>query len=86
MFEGRHPGTLGILKFFSAAHLPIPLQMVSLSCAHLADEMVSRLPDSPELIAGLRKLLEAKDCFVRATVLMQEEMTNEVRGDSGSQG
>lgn len=26
------------------------------------------LPDGPELTAGLRKLLEAKDCFVRAAV------------------
>jgi hypothetical protein len=27
--------------------------------------MISELPDGPELTAGLRKLLEAKDCFVR---------------------
>jgi hypothetical protein len=30
--------------------------------------MISTLPDGPELTAGLRKLLEAKDCFVRAAV------------------
>jgi hypothetical protein len=32
----------------------------------LAEQMVRDLPDGPELSAGLRKLLEAKDCFVRA--------------------
>jgi hypothetical protein len=30
--------------------------------------MISDLPDGPELSAGLRKLLEAKDCFVRAAL------------------
>lgn len=30
--------------------------------------MVDQLPDGPELTAGLRKLLEAKDCFVRAAL------------------
>jgi hypothetical protein len=30
--------------------------------------MIYQLPDGPELIAGLRKLLEAKDCFVRCEV------------------
>jgi hypothetical protein len=28
--------------------------------------MLQTLPPGPELTAGLRKLLEAKDCFVRA--------------------
>jgi hypothetical protein len=30
--------------------------------------MIANLPDSPELVAGLRHLLEAKDCFVRAAI------------------
>jgi hypothetical protein len=30
--------------------------------------MIRDLPDGPELSAGLRKLLEAKDCFVRAAI------------------
>ena len=34
----------------------------------LAEAMVNALPDGPELTAGLRKLLEAKDCFVRAAL------------------
>lgn len=34
----------------------------------LAQEMVDRVPSSSELTVALRKLLEAKDAFVRAAV------------------
>ncbi|PRY56421.1 hypothetical protein B0I28_10970 [Glycomyces artemisiae] len=34
--------------------------------------MIAALPDGPELTAGLRKLLEAKDCFVRAALDRKE--------------
>jgi hypothetical protein len=34
----------------------------------LAEEMSAALPECAELSAGLRKLLEAKDCFVRAAL------------------
>jgi hypothetical protein len=46
--------------------LPPKLQEVSEPIAHLAEAMDATLPDGPEKSAGLRKLLEAKDCFVRA--------------------
>lgn len=65
---GRRPGTTGILRYFEYAHLPAHLQAVSGQCANLANDMVRYLPDGPELTAGLRKLLEAKDCFVRAAL------------------
>lgn len=32
----------------------------------LAHQMAKDLPEGPELTTGLRKLLEAKDCLVRA--------------------
>jgi hypothetical protein len=64
----RHPGTVGLLKFFAYAHLPEHLQAVSKPVGELADAMVTELADGPELTAGLRKLLEAKDCFVRAAL------------------
>lgn len=66
--EGRHPGTVGIVRYFAWAHLPEHLQAVSRPLGLLALEMVGVLPDGPELTAGLRKLLEAKDCFVRAAL------------------
>ncbi|TQF04771.1 hypothetical protein E6W39_24260 [Kitasatospora acidiphila] len=64
----RHPSTQAIAKHFAHAHLPEPFQAVSKPCHDLAEDMIHRLPDGPELTAGLRKLLEAKDCFVRAAV------------------
>jgi hypothetical protein len=64
----RHPATVAILRHFEYGHLPDYLKVVSSASHELAHEMADRLPDGPELTAGLRKLLEAKDCFVRAAV------------------
>lgn len=55
-----------ILQFFKFEHLPGHLQSVSRPMAECAEMMAKLLPQNPELTAGLRKLLEAKDCFVRA--------------------
>jgi hypothetical protein len=65
----RHPSTQGIARYFDYAHLPSgPLRSTSARCEELADAMITSLPDGPELTAGLRKLLEAKDCFVRVAL------------------
>jgi hypothetical protein len=64
----RHPATLALVRYFDYRHLPPHLQVVSQPCHDLAQAMVATLPDGPELTAGLRKLLEAKDCFVRQAV------------------
>lgn len=55
-----------ILKYFAFEHLPERLQEVSKPIGELARQMDERLPDGAEKSAGLRKLLEAKDCLVRA--------------------
>ena len=70
----RHPGTTHLLRYFEYAHLPERLQAVSKPCADLATSLVDELPDGPELTAGLRKLLEAKDCFVRAALDLPKEI------------
>lgn len=57
-----------ILRFFHWAHLPPALQAVSKPFADLALIMVRTLPRNAERSAGLRKLLEAKDCAVRANL------------------
>lgn len=67
-FSDRHFSTKQILQFFEFAHLPGHLKPISRKCAETAVDMVRSLPDSPELTTGLRKLLEAKDCFVRANL------------------
>jgi hypothetical protein len=55
-----------ILKFFAWTHLPPHLQEVSKPFGDLAVLMIETLPRCAETAAGLRKLLEAKDCAVRA--------------------
>lgn len=64
----RHPATTHVARYFEYSHLPEHLQAVSRPFGELAEQMIAALPDGPELTAGLRKLLEAKDCFVRAAV------------------
>lgn len=62
----RHPSVTAILKHFQYEHLPDNLKGTSRLVCELAQEMAADLPNDPELTVGLRKLLEAKDCFVRA--------------------
>lgn len=70
--DARHPATTNMLRYFEYEHLPEKLQRVSAPLCVLARELVDTLPDGPELTAGLRKLLEAKDCFVRAALDLPE--------------
>ncbi len=62
-----------MLAHFTFDHLPKHLQEVSGPCGSLAQDMANHLPASAELTVGLRKLLEAKDCFVRAAVEARRE-------------
>jgi hypothetical protein len=62
-----HPSTAAILRFFEYEHLPQHLQDVSQPFAELAHDMAGRF-EGAELTTGLRKLLEAKDCMVRAAL------------------
>jgi len=55
-----------MLQFFAYEHLPPHLQSVSRPFGDLARHIVRTLPSNAERTSGLRKLLEAKDCAVRA--------------------
>ena len=55
-----------MMRWFEYAHLPPDLRVISVYCHELACAMDTELPEGAEKTAGLRKLLEAKDCFVRA--------------------
>lgn len=57
-----------LLRYFAYEHLPTALQLVSKPLGDLARQMDAALPDGPEKTTGLRKLLEAKDCLVRAAL------------------
>ena len=54
------------LQFFAYDHLPEHLKAVSAPFGELAQRVVETLPRNPERTVALRKLLEAKDCAVRA--------------------
>jgi hypothetical protein len=58
-----------LARWFEFEHLPAGgPRDISRHCAGLAARLVEMLPDGPELTAGLRHLLEAKDCAVRAAI------------------
>lgn len=57
-----------ILKFFTYEHLPEKLQPISRPVAELAKFIVTVCPRNAERTVALRKLLECKDCAVRAAL------------------
>lgn len=61
-----------MLQFFKYEHLPPHLQVVSKPFCELAYLVVAELPSNPERTVALRKLLEAKDCAVRAVLYTTE--------------
>ncbi len=57
-----------LLQFFAYEHLPEHLQAVSKPFGELAKTLEETLPANPEKTTAFRKLLEAKDCAVRAVL------------------
>jgi len=55
-----------VLQFFAYSHLPDHLKAVSQPFSEMAFKIERELPRNPERTVALRKLLEAKDCAVRA--------------------
>jgi hypothetical protein len=66
----RHPGIQALMKWLEPnPNLPVPQLKIARKVEGLASDVLSIIhEDDPELTAGLRKLLEAKDCFVRASL------------------
>lgn len=62
-----HEATAQILRFFDYEHLESPLRDISQRFHDLAHQLAEEL-EGPELTVSLRKLLEAKDCAVRAAL------------------
>jgi hypothetical protein len=61
-----------LLQFFAYEHLPPHLQEISKPFGELANLIATTLPSNPETTVALRKLLEAKDCAVRARLFKNE--------------
>lgn len=57
-----------MLQFFEFKHLPVHLAIVSEPFHDMAVTIANDLPRNPERTVALRKLLEAKDCAVRAVL------------------
>lgn len=64
-----------LLQFFAYEHLPSHLQEISKPFHALAYELVKTLPMNPESTTAMRKLLEAKDCAVRAKLYKLPEIS-----------
>jgi len=62
-----HPSVESLVRFFTYEHLPSHLQDISAPICEMA-KFYARVLEGPELATGLRKLLEAKDCLVRAAL------------------
>jgi len=58
-----HPAITHVLKYFNFTH-----QAISEPFHDLAHEVAKRNPDNQETTVALRKLLEAKDAAVRASL------------------
>lgn len=68
-FSDRHPSTRNLMRWLEPnSNLEGKPLEVSCMVETLATDLLEVLPDGPELAAGLRHLLEAKDCFVRASL------------------
>jgi hypothetical protein len=70
-----HPATRAILRWFDPDDLPDDLQWVAAPIQALACRYAHELPQDPEVTVGLRKLLEAREAFLRAAV--SDRGTNE---------
>lgn len=64
----RNPGATAesIAEYFRYDHLPPALQEVSKPFGDLAVALLSIVPDCAERTEAMRKLVESKDCAVRA--------------------
>lgn len=56
-------------KYFKSSHLPEgKIQKIAQSFRSMIVDLNKLTPEGPEKSAGVRKMLEAKDCFVRANL------------------
>jgi hypothetical protein len=67
-FSAEQVAEQPLLRFFHYRHLPAHLQPVSKLFCDVAFSLAIGTPPSAERTMALRKLLEAKDCAVRAAL------------------
>lgn len=70
---GNEPTRERLMQFFDYEHLPKEQQEISKPFGDLARTLHDRVyPDNVERNMAIRKLLEAKDCAVRASLLNKD--------------
>lgn len=58
-----------MLQWFATAHIgPPEIKAIITSYAQLAHHFCDEIPPGPERTVALRKLVESKDCMVRAYI------------------
>lgn len=61
----RHASVLGVLPFFADSHLHPELREIAEPIRILAFNIVGNEKDGPDLVIALRKLLDARESFIR---------------------
>ena len=73
VLSNRHPATRELERWLRPnQNLPQRSIDIAQDSYDFARDMIELCQDGPELTVGLRKLLEAKDCFVRQSIADQE--------------
>ena len=67
-----HPNVQSLIRYFNYEHLPPKQAAIAEKFRDIALDMADKL-SGPELTAGLRKLLESKDCMVRASLDLADD-------------
>ncbi len=67
-FTGEQLTADPVLRYFHYSHLPPVLRKVSGPFCDMAKRIVEHIPRNAERSVALRKLLEAKDAAVRASI------------------
>ena len=67
-FKGEREPDEHIMQFFAHTHLPPALAEISRPFSEMARRLIRTTPRNPERTVALRKLLEAKDAAVRASL------------------
>lgn len=69
-FKGRHPATVALLLWLEVnQNLPDSQRRVATVFETTAADVTELVKDGPELSTALRRLIEAKDCAVRQSLL-----------------
>jgi hypothetical protein len=64
----EHPTPAGLLlRYLSEDRFPEQIRPLGITFRRLGEQATGTLQPGPELTMGLRKLVEAQDCFIRAS-------------------